>query len=310
MFALSAIGLIPFFAVLFSQRSVAISGEPAINSEPISPLPAAAPGDQRRIALGGRLFQDPLLSHDGSRSCGSCHAIGDNGAGRQAHDLGLDGAPLPLNTLTVFNAAANFRLNWAGGNRTLEDQAAATIENPRIMGSSLPEAVGKLADHPELSRQFVLAYGRPPDAAALLDAIAVYERSLTTPGSRFDRWLQGDAAALSATELRGYRRFKSLGCVSCHQGVNIGGNLMQRHGIFHPLGTPEPVLLRVPSLRNVAETPPYFHDGSAATLEEAVRKMGYAQLNMRLPPSEVRDIVAFLRTLTGNIQGRPVGRPE
>ena len=119
--------------------------------------------------------------------------------------------------------------------------------------------------------------------------------------------MTGDAAALSTDELNGYRLFKSLGCVSCHQGVNIGGNLFQRHGIFHPLASPQPVILRVPSLRNVATTPPYFHDGSAPTLDDAVRKMGLAQLNSTLTDQQVNAIIAYLQTLTGNYRGVPVG---
>jgi cytochrome c peroxidase len=121
--------------------------------------------------------------------------------------------------------------------------------------------------------------------------------------------LAGDAAALSTDELGGYRLFKSLGCVSCHQGVNIGGNLFERHGIFHPLASPQPEILRVPSLRNVATTAPYFHDGSAQTLDDAVRKMGLAQLNSTLTDQQVNAIVAYLRTLTGKYRGVPVGTP-
>ena len=112
---------------------------------------------------------------------------------------------------------------------------------------------------------------------------------------------------MSTSELEGYRLFKSLGCVSCHQGVNVGGNLFERHGIFHPLASPKPEILRVPSLRNVAATPPYFHDGSAQTLDDAVRKMGLAQLNATLTDPQVQAIVAYLQTLTGNYRGRSVG---
>lgn len=309
-FLLFGVGLLAFATPLGSQQSWGLPSKTVANNEPISPLPMPSSGDPLRIALGARLFADPRLSHDNSRSCTSCHDVRDNGATRRAHDLALDGTSLRLNTLTVFNAAASFRLSWTGNSRTFEDQAKRSIESPRIMGSTLPEVTGKLDADPELRRSFELAYGHAPDEAAVLDAIAAYERSLLTPGSRFDRWLQGDAAALTPTELHGYQLFKSLGCVSCHQGVNIGGNLLERHGIFHPLGSPEPVILRVPSLRNVDTTPPYFHDGSAGSLEEAVERMGYAQLNTLLQPDEIRDIVAFLRTLTGNINGHPVGQPQ
>ena len=161
------------------------------------------------------------------------------------------------------------------------------------MASSVEEAVGKLRADAEMVKQFQVAYGRRPDRADLVDAIVTFERSLTTPGGRFDRWLQGDTGALTAEELSGHHLFKSLGCISCHQGVNVGGNLFQRHGIFHPLGSPEPELVRVPSLRNVATTPPYFHDGSATTLPQAVRAMGFAQLDRVLSDGQVAAIVTF-----------------
>jgi cytochrome c peroxidase len=136
--------------------------------------------------------------------------------------------------------------------------------------------------------------------------MVTFERSLVTPGSRFDRWLGGDASALSADELEGYRLFKSLGCSSCHQGVNVGGNLFQRQGVFHPLVQGPPEIVRVPSLRNVATTAPYFHDGSAATLDDAVRKMGLAQLNATLTDQQIKAIVAYLQSLTGSYRGTPV----
>jgi cytochrome c peroxidase len=189
---------------------------------------------------------------------------------------------MPFNTPTVFNAALSFRLNWEGNIRTLEEHTESSLENAANLATNADEVLKKLDADPEVVRQFTQAYGHPPDRTSLLDAIATYERSLVTPGSRFDRWLQGDAAALSAEEQKGYQLFKSLGCVSCHQGVNVGGNLFERHGIFHPLASPKPEILRVPSLRNVATTPPYFHDGSAPTLRKAVRKMAFAQLDETL----------------------------
>ena len=178
------------------------------------------------------------------------------------------------------------------------------------MASSADEVVSKLRADPEAVRQFRDAYGREPDVAALLDAIATYERSLVTPGSRFDRWLVGEADAITPEELAGYQLFKSLGCVTCHQGVNVGGNLFQRPGIFHPIGSAGPALVRVPSLRNVATTPPYFHDGSAPTLSEAVKTMGIAQLGRVLIDQQIAAIVAFLNTLTGTYQGRRSGPPS
>src|SRR5262249_54190900 len=235
------------------------------------PLPTAPAQDPRRLALGERLFSDPRLSRDNTRSCSSCHDTRTNGASANAHDPTPEGGLFALNTLTVFNAALNFRLNWEGNFRGLERHTDGVLRNPAIMASSADEVVRKLRADPEAARQFRDAYGREPDAAALFDAIATYERSLVTPGSRFDRWLAGEADAITPEEFSGYQLFKSLGCIACHQGVNVGGNLFQRHGIFHQIGSAQPALVRVPSLRNVATTPPYFHDGSAPTLPEAVK---------------------------------------
>ena len=268
------------------------------DQEPITPVPPAPTADPLKLALGKRLFEDPRLSGDGMRACISCHDTRTNGAGRSAHEAGVDGSELPLNTLTVFNAALSFRLGWEGKYRTLEAQAEWSLEGP-AMGIHVEDVVARLRADTKLAERFRAAYRRDADRESLLDAIATYERSLVTTGSRFDRWLSGDPEALSAEEREGYRLFEALGCVSCHQGVNIGGNLFERHGIFRPLASPTPEILRVPSLRNVATTAPYFHDGSAATLQDAVRKMGAAQLDVRLSDDQVAMIVAFLGTLTG-----------
>jgi cytochrome c peroxidase len=276
---------------------------------PISPLPAVPPANPARVALGERLFQDPRLSGDGTRSCSSCHDIRSNGASRARRDLTPDGRELFLNTLTVFNAGLNFRLNWEGGFRSLEAHAEGILQNPEIMAADIPTVLRRLAADADMAAAFRTAYGRRPDRPALLDALAAYGRSLLTPDSRFDRWLTGDAAALTAQEQAGYQIFRTVGCTACHQGTNVGGNLFQRHGIFHPLASPEPHLLRVPSLRNVGVTAPYFHDGSAATLEDAVRGMGLAQLNRVFSGQEVDAIAAFLRTLTGTYRGIPLSAP-
>jgi cytochrome c peroxidase len=264
--------------------------------------------DPRRVLLGEKLFGDKRLSHDNTHSCSSCHDIGTNGASANTSDM-PEGQPMSLNTPTVFNASLNFRMNWEGNFRSLQEGAENSLRNPAIMASSADEVVRKLRSDPETVMQFRDVYGREPDIAAVLDAIATYERSLVTPDSRFDRWLAGEADAITPDELSGYQVFKSLGCVSCHQGVNVGGNLFQRHGVFHPLGSPEPVLLRVPSLRNVATTAPYFHDGSTSTLPEAVKAMGIAQLDRVLTDQQITAIVAFLNTLTGNYKGQAVRPP-
>jgi len=217
---------------------------------------------------------------------------------------------MPFTVLTVFNAALSFRLNWQGNFQTLESQAQSSLENPANMATSVDEVLGKLDADKQMVDRFSKAYGHAPDSASLLDAIATYERSLVTPGSRFDRWLGGDRTAITSEEQSGYALFKSLGCVSCHQGVNVGGNLFERHGVFRPIGSPLPELLRVPSLRNVAAMAPYFHDGSSPTLDDAVRKMAAAQLDRTLTEQQVTAIIAFLRTLTGRFDGAAVTAPS
>jgi cytochrome c peroxidase len=282
------------------------SDPPPAPEEPIMPIPPPPAADPLKLALGQSLFEDPRLSHHGNLACSSCHDMHTNGADNGGRTISRDGSKLSFNIPTVFNAALSFRLHWQGGFRTLETEAQASLESPANMASSVDEVLKKLNADPNMVRRFGSAYGRSPDRASLLDAIATYERSLVTPGSRFDLWLGGNAAALSTKELDGYKLFKSLGCVSCHQGVNVGGNLFQRQGIFRPLVSRKPEIVRVPSLRNVATTPPYFHDGSAATLADAVRKMGGAQLDQTLTDQQVDAIVAFLRTLTGTYRGVPV----
>jgi cytochrome c peroxidase len=279
---------------------------PPANLEPISPIPAPPAADPQVLALGESLFADPRLSGDGAHSCASCHDIRTNGADGRVRSPVPTGSDSPFNTPTVFNAALSYRLGWEGRSRTLEEQAESTLESRDIMDARVDEVLVRLRKDANLMQRFRSAFGRDPNQVDLLDALATYERSLLTPDSPFDRWLRGDAAALSAKEQSGYETFKSLGCVSCHQGVNVGANLKQQLGVFHPLSSHRPEVLRVPSLRNVATTPPYFHDGSAATLHEAVRRMAKSQLNQTPTDEQIDRIVAFLRTLTGTYQGQPL----
>jgi cytochrome c peroxidase len=296
------------------------------SEQPISPIPSPPVVDANKLELGERLFMDARLSGGGDLACSSCHDIRSNGAG--GHKAGLaqnnfqansreksqekseakssDEPKVRFDTLTVFNAGLNFRLNWEGNFRALTAHIESSLENPANMNTSVDEVVRKLSADPETAAQFRAAYGRDPDRESLLDALVTFEQSLVTPGSAFDRWLGGDMLALSDKAQDGYRLFKSLGCSSCHQGVNVGGNLMERQGIFRQLVPGKPTIVRVPSLRNVATTAPYFHDGSAATLEDAIRRMAAAQLDRTLSDQQVDAVVAFLRSLTGNYRGTPV----
>jgi cytochrome c peroxidase len=296
-------------SILFSSAPAAVAPPPsdtlqtqAVGEEPITPIPPPPAADPRRLALGERLFNDPRLSSAGNIACSSCHDLRTNGADDTEHREEAAGSK--FNTLTVFNSALSFRLNWKGRFHDLAEQAESSIESN--MHSSLAEVAQRLDSDPETVSQFRVAYERDPDRDNILDALVTFERSLLTPDSRFDRWLRGDTSALTPDELEGYGTFKSLGCISCHQGVNVGGNLFQRVGIFHPLGRGPAKIMRVPSLRNVAATAPYFHDGSAPTLEEAVRRMGSAQLDRDLTNQQVASLVSFLNTLTGNYRSQPV----
>ncbi|MEH2513866.1 cytochrome c peroxidase [Nitrobacteraceae bacterium AZCC 1564] len=309
---MAAVGLLAIFGSLFSlslctAQSVAPLPEASsVVNEPITPIPDPPALDPLKVSLGKQLFNDPRLSRGNSHSCASCHDVQTNGAGKHSRDVGLDGSVLEFNTPTVFNAALNFRFGWRGKFRTLQSDTAASLTSPHIMGITLDDAAAKLRADPEMVRAFIGAYGAGPDTDNILDAIASYEHSLVTPNSKFDRWLKGDETALSAHELKGYHLFKSLGCVSCHQGMNVGGNLFEQRGVFTAPPSRPPDIFRVPSLRNVAVTAPYFHNGSAATLDEAVRRMARTQLNTTLPDEDISAIVAFLNTLTGEYEGAPV----
>lgn len=305
---LLALTLLCLSAILRVSSVFSSSAAPVakFSNEPILPLVAREPEDAEKVALGAKIFRDRRLSADGTRSCASCHDLETNGATARGHDLDPSGQPLRFNTPTVFNTGLMFRLSWRGRFATLEDQAIDSFESPRTLDIKIKDVIERLSGDETIRRKFAAIYGRPPNRADVADAVATFERSLITP-SRFDRYLRGDRAALTDPEIQGYRLFKSLGCAACHQGVNVGGNLYAKAGVFHPLTQSAPELLRVPSLRNVAITPPYFHDGSAATLDDAIRRMARAQLNADLADQDVRVLVAFLGSLTGD--GRQPARP-
>ncbi len=292
--------------------------------EPIAPIPATIELDPAKVRLGEQLFRDPRLSHADRIACVACHQLDRGGEDGQAHSLGTDGQPLDFNTPTVFNAALSFRLDWRGDFRTLEEQADGALHEAPVMATRWDEVLSKLRADPGYQEAFRAAYGGPPAKPQVLDALATFERSLITPDAPLDRYLRGERGAISPEEEQGYELFKSYGCIACHQGVGVGGNLFQRFGVFADPFADRPLtradlgrltltgkakdrfVFRVPSLRNVAVTAPYFHDGSAATLEQAVDKMARTQLGRVIEPEEIELIVAFLHTLTGKYRGRPL----
>jgi cytochrome c peroxidase len=310
-------------AILVCAALVMGTGAAADSNEPVTPIHPVERLDAEKVELGRKLFHDVRLSHDDTIACATCHGLAMGGDDGQVRSPGIDGRPLDFNTPTIFNVAISFRLNWRGNFRGLEEQNESVLLNPRIMNTTWPALLAKLQGDGAYSKSFVAAYGGAPAAGNMLDALAAFQRSLLTPNSRFDRRLRGDHNAISPEEERGYQLFKSYGCVACHQGVNLGGNLFQRFGVFYDpfaqrksateadLGRfsvtgveADKHVFRVPSLRNVAITAPYFHNGEISSLVEAVEIMARSQLGKELPAEDIDRIVQFLHTLTGEYQGR------
>ncbi|BCX81776.1 cytochrome c peroxidase [Methylomarinovum caldicuralii] len=275
-------------------------------TEPILPLPPA-PAPTPSARLGERLFHDPRLSGSGRIRCADCHRL-EAGGDDDSPLPAIRSGPYPHNTLTVFNAVFNYRLHWYGDLATLKQQAETALQ--RDMRVDWNRSLARLKADDGYRRDFAALYG-DIDAEAVIDALVAFERTLVTPDAPFDRFLRGDESALTPAQKRGYRLFKRYGCSACHQGVNVGGNLLQKLGIFgrYPSADPGRIavtgreeyrdVFRVPSLRNVALTAPYFHDGGVQTLEKAVTLMAELQLGTRPPPRDVKAIVAFLKSLTG-----------
>jgi len=291
--------------------------------EPITPIPRPDV-DAAKSELGRKLFHDPRISQTNTVACASCHRVEIGGADGRSRPPGADARPLDFNSPSIFNAALNYRFNWRGNFRTLEKQNEAVLLDRRLMNTTWEQLLAKLRADEDYVRAFTALYATAPERADVLDALATFQRSLVTPDARFDRYLTGQRDAISSEEEHGYQLFKSYGCIACHQGVNVGGNLLQKFGIFYDpymlrgihvtdadLGRfaitgneADRLVFRVPSLRNVAITAPYFHDGSAASLPEAVKIMARVQLGRDLPDSDIDLIVKFLGTLTGEYQGR------
>jgi cytochrome c peroxidase len=288
--------------------------------EPIVPIPTARTEDPKRVALGEQLFQETRLSRDGGRSCATCHPLPQGGMDGRPRALTADGTAHPRNTPTVFNVGLSSSYNWDGIADTLEAHAEIVLHNPRLMNITWPEILTRLGADAGYVARFRATYPDGLTRPNVLDALASFERSLVTPDSRFDRYLRGERDALTDSEREGYRLFKSYGCATCHQGVNVGGNMFQKFGVFSKqrvqdldsdLGryhitrvARDRGVFRVPSLRNVAVTAPYFHDGRADSLAMAVDTMAKVQLARTLQPEEIDLIVQFLHTLTGSFRGR------
>ena len=290
----------------------------AVIDSPIQPLPQTIKLDERKVALGNKLFHDKRLSRDNTVSCASCHNVKTNGADTTPLSKGIAGGRSAVNSPTVFNSGFNFTQFWDGRADSLESQVDGPVHHPKEMGSNWQQVLSKLQKDEGYVKAFNEIYKNGMRIANIKNAIADYERSLITPDAKFDRYLRGDTNALNAEEKAGYELFSDLGCVSCHQGRGVGGNMFQRFGIvgdyfrdrgnitqadygrYNVTGDENDIhMFKVPSLRNVELTAPYLHDGQAKTLEDAVRIMVKYQLGRTLEEENVNKIVAFLKTLTG-----------
>ena len=291
-------------------------------SEPIAPLPSSPPEDAARVAVGAELFASSVLSEDGQVSCKSCHDPAHTFVDGQALSRPAGRSPMAKNTPTLLNVAHLQVFNWDGRFGSLDDHLDALIQNPMVHGSTWSALAERLRRDEHWSQRFGHAFPDGVTGANAKAALLAFERSLASPGAPFDRWLLGEKGAISSRAAEGYALFKSRGCVSCHQGALVGGNLFQRLGIIKPYyadgdalpesdlgrfevtGRPEDKhVFRVPSLRNVGLTAPYLHDGSLPTLPMAVSVMATYQLGRTLDKDQIDQIVAFLETLSGPVQG-------
>lgn len=311
------------------QASEVLSGSAPHDYDPITPLPLTLDVDPDKVRLGEQLFHDVRLSRTNTLACSTCHQLAQGGDDGRPRARLADGALHPFNTPTLFNVAFNFRYQWTGAVRTLTEMTERVLLSPRVMNMSWPELLARLSNDSAYAAAFDTIYEHRLNRESVLDALTTYLQSLWTPNARFDRFLRGQSDALTAEEQKGYQLFKSYGCVACHQGVNVGGNVFQKFGIFpaaQDRQSPAPArhqgrfivtgidrdryVFRVPSLRNVALTAPYFHDGRAPTLGRAVDVMARRQLGRLLTVDEVRLIVRFLHTLTGEYRDQPLSPGE
>lgn len=285
-----------------------------LRSEPVQPIPVAEVSDPAMAELGKKLFFDPRLSRSGFISCNSCHNLSMGGTDNLKTSIGHNWQQGPINSPTVLNSSLNLAQFWDGRAADLKEQAGGPIANPGEMAFTHELAIGVLQSIPGYVSEFEAVFGQSElDIDMVTDAIAAFEETLVTPNSPFDQWLMGDDDALTAQALAGYQLFKQSGCVACHNGPNLGGTSFQKMGVVEPYQSDSEALgraavtgrdadrftFKVPTLRNVELTYPYFHDGEAATLEEAVDIMGRLQLGRVYSDQEIGQLVAFLKSLTG-----------
>ena len=300
----------------FLAAALMVGASHAVAAEPIQPIVVPDDLDLAQVELGKKLFFEPRLSKSGFISCNSCHNLSTGGVDNLVTSIGHGWQQGPINSPTVLNSSYNIAQFWDGRAKDLKEQAGGPIANPGEMAFDHSLAVNVLQSIPGYVDEFEQVFGTAVvNIDRITQAIAEFERSLVTPNSRFDQWLTGDANAISGAEKEGYELFKTLGCASCHYGPAVGGEAFMKMGLITPFVTDNPAQgrvdvsgqeadrysFKVPTLRNVEQTYPYFHDGSVFDLNEAVDLMAEIQLGQDLSDSEVEKISAFLRTLTGKL---------
>jgi cytochrome c peroxidase len=287
----------------------------AATAEPIQPIEPVKQINLGLAELGKKLYFDPRLSKSGFISCNSCHNLSMGGTDNIPTSIGDKWQQGPINAPTVLNSSLNVAQFWDGRAADLKAQAGGPIANPGEMAFSHTLAIDVLHSIPQYVTDFKLVFGKDKiTIEEVTAAIAEFEKTLVTPNSRFDQWLLGKKDALTADELAGYKLFKESGCVACHNGPAVGGSSFQKMGVVQPYKAQSPAegrsavtgkeidrfTFKVPTLRNVELTYPYFHDGAANTLKEAVDVMGRLQLGKKFTDAENAKVVAFLKTLTGD----------
>lgn len=309
---------IPSFAVTIGLLLVMLFSHGSFDLqafEAIQPIPTTIAYYRPKALLGRALFKDPLLSLDQTISCMSCHDLAAGGSDQAPYSTGVKGLKGVMQSPTVFNSVFNFRQFWNGRASDLKSQAVEPIKSPVEMQMTPALVEQRLNGRPEYLEAFHAVYKTKKIVFDdVIDAIAEFEKALITPNSRFDQYLRREIT-LTPLENQGYVLFKELGCITCHNGINIGGNSFQKLGILNPLPWDEKTddrykltnqesdknVFKVPTLRNIEKTSPYFHDGSKTTLHEALTVMSIHSLGLDLTYGEKERLEAFMRSLTGQI---------
>ena len=294
-------------------------------NEPIRPIHDSIPVDIRKVILGNMLYHDTRLSVDNTVSCATCHPLNTAGVDNKQFSEGVKGQIGGVNAPTVFNAHYNFVQFWDGRAATLAAQAGGPPLNPIEMGhTSFDDICKALSADKAFEKAFMEVYPEGFTEATITDAIQEFERTLITPNSKFDKYLKGDKNILTAEEINGYELFKEYNCATCHVGENLGGQSYELMGVradyFGDRGTEitfedhgrnketkterDMHRFKVPGLRNIELTGPYYHDGTKKTLEEAVNDMAKYEVGITLTETETANIVKFLKTLTGEYKGK------